>query len=424
MTQKAIKEALDGKLSTSGTAAAATKATNDSANQQINTTYIKNATVSGKVVTFTKGDNSTFSITTQDTDNNTTYATGTSTSAGLTKLYTGTGSNTDGTMTQSAIKSALDAKLSTSGTAAAATKDSGGNTINTTYIKAASVSGKVVTFTKGDGSTFTITTQDTDNNTTYATGTTGTAGLTKLYTTTGTNTDGTMTQSAIKSALDGKLNSTATAAAATKDSANQQINTTYIKNASASGKTVTFTKGDGSTFTISTQDSNTTYATGTTAATGLTKLYSSTGTNTDGTIRQKELSTLINGKLDSTATAAAATKDSANQQINTTYIKNASVNGKVVTFTKGDGSTFTITTQDTDNNTTYATGTTAATGLTKLYTTTGTATDGTIRQKELSTLINGKLSTSGTAAAAKVLNNSTSTNSLGDNVLVDFGDEG
>lgn len=43
-----------------------------------------------------------------------------------------------------------------------------------------------------------------DNNTTYSTGTSSASGLTKLYTTTGTNTDGTMTQSAIKTALDGK----------------------------------------------------------------------------------------------------------------------------------------------------------------------------------------------------------------------------
>ena len=42
-------------------------------------------------------------------------------------------------------------------------------------------------------------------NTTYSTGTSSTAGLTKLYTTTGTNTDGTMTQNAIKTALDGKV---------------------------------------------------------------------------------------------------------------------------------------------------------------------------------------------------------------------------
>jgi hypothetical protein len=302
-------------------------------------------------------------------------------------------------MTQSAIKSQLDGKLSTSGTAAAATKDSGGNTINTTYIKSVSVSGQTVTFTKGDNSTFSISTQD--SNTTYATGTTAVAGLTKLYGTTGTNEDGTMTQKAIKSALDGKLNSSGTAAAATKDSGGNTINTTYIKNATVSGKVVTFTKGDGSTFTITTQDTdnNTTYATGTTAATGLTKLYASTGANTDGTIRQKELTDILNDN-----------------------IVNASASGKTVTFTKGDGSTFSITTQD--NNTTYGTGTTATAGLTKLYTTTGTATDGTMTQNAIKSALDGKLSTSGSAASAKVLNNSTSTNSLGADVLVDFGDEG
>jgi len=52
------------------------------------------------------------------------------------------------------------------------------------------------------------------------------------------------------------------------------------------------------------------------------------------------------------ATATKATKDSAGQQINTTYIKALSVNGKVITYTKGDDTTGTITTQDT--NTTYS----------------------------------------------------------------------
>lgn len=47
-------------------------------------------------------------------DNNTTYSTGTSSSSGLTKLYTGTGSATDGTMTQSAITSALNGKAASS----------------------------------------------------------------------------------------------------------------------------------------------------------------------------------------------------------------------------------------------------------------------------------------------------------------------
>ncbi len=46
----------------------------------------------------------------------------------------------------------------------------------------------------------------TAKDTTYSTGTASVLGLTKLYTATGTATDGTMTQAAIKSALDGKAN--------------------------------------------------------------------------------------------------------------------------------------------------------------------------------------------------------------------------
>lgn len=59
--------------------------------------------------------------------------------------------------------------------------------------------------------------------------------------------------------------------------------------------------------------------------------------------------------------ATKATQDSAGQQINTTYIKGLSVNGRVITYTKGNGTTGTITTQDT--NTTYSTmkGATAST---------------------------------------------------------------
>ena len=51
-----------------------------------------------------------------NTDTNTTYGIGNATTAGITKLYTGTGSNTDGTMTQSAITSALNGKAASSHT--------------------------------------------------------------------------------------------------------------------------------------------------------------------------------------------------------------------------------------------------------------------------------------------------------------------
>lgn len=52
----------------------------------------------------------------------------------------------------------------------------------------------------------------------------------------------------------------ATATKATQDSAGQQINKTYIKALSVSGRTITYTRGDGTTGTITTQDTNTTYS--------------------------------------------------------------------------------------------------------------------------------------------------------------------
>ena len=66
-----------------------------------------------------------------------------------------------------------------------------------------SVDGNVVTYIKGDGSTHTFVTQDTD--TTYSLATDEVTGLTKLYATTGNAEDGTMTQKAIKTELDKKV---------------------------------------------------------------------------------------------------------------------------------------------------------------------------------------------------------------------------
>lgn len=57
----------------------ATKATQDSAGQQINTTYVKSVTSSGRTVTVTKGNGTTSTFTTQDT----TYSVATQSAAGL-----------------------------------------------------------------------------------------------------------------------------------------------------------------------------------------------------------------------------------------------------------------------------------------------------------------------------------------------------
>lgn len=57
----------------------ATKATQDSSGQTINTTYVKSVAASGRTVTVTKGNNTTSTFTTQDT----TYSAATQSTAGL-----------------------------------------------------------------------------------------------------------------------------------------------------------------------------------------------------------------------------------------------------------------------------------------------------------------------------------------------------
>ena len=59
------------------------------------------------------------------------------------------------------------------------------------------------------------------------------------------------------------------------------------------------------------------------------------------------IQTQLNGKLSTTGTAAKATADARGQNIADTYIKGLSVSGRTITYTKGDGGTGTITTQDT-----------------------------------------------------------------------------
>ena len=385
------------------TAASADKATDDSDGQAINATYIKNASVSGRTVTFTKGNGSTFSIDTQDTDTDTKYTAGTGISLSGNAFSINQGAST--------VSYATSA-----GSATKATNDSAGNNINSTYIKDVAVSGRNVTFTKGNGSTVGIVTQDTNTDTTYKTGTTSSSGLTKLYTGTGTALDGTMTQNAItnlvnstKSELNsaiGAINSFEIVVLDTVDDlpANGKDHTVYfvpvdtgtdenaydefiwlpltssyeqigvttadlskyytktdvdskisstknslVKNITYSGHTVTVTFGNGSTTSFNTADNNTTYD----AGTGLSLSGNTFSINSGAS------TVAYAGKAGSANSAGAATNDSAGNDIHNTYIKDVSVNGRNITFTKGNGSTVGITTQDTntDTNTTYSAGT-------------------------------------------------------------------
>ena len=126
------------------------------------------------------------------------------------------------------------------------------------------------------------------SDTTYNTGTESTAGLTKLYTGTGVNTDGTMTQSAIKSALDGKSDSGHTHSSYVNQNAfsNVKVGDTTV---AADTTTDTLTLVAGSNVTITPDSTNdkitisatdTTYSVATQSANGL--MSSTDKTKLDG----------------------------------------------------------------------------------------------------------------------------------------------
>lgn len=226
----------------------------------------------------------------------------------------------------------------------------------------------------------------------------------------------------------------ANANAATNDSTGQNIASTYVKEITANGRTITVKRGNDTTFTFQTQDTNTTYPvadaskSGIMAASDWSLLHSlkainkavelsnsdnlnsygsvdkcgwyyaigantvadkPSGVNYFGMFVMRMASGVIaqilyddNKKIwtrscansswsswtalvrttDTIANATNATKatqDSTGQNINTTYVKSVTASGRTVTVTKGNGTTSTFTTQDT----TYSVATQSANGL-------------------------------------------------------------
>ena len=120
-----------------------------------------------------------------------------------------------------------------------------------------------------------------DTNTTYSNATTSSAGL---------------MSSSDKSKLDGIASG-----------ANKYVHPDYTEKANGLYKvtvdskghvsaTTAVTKADITALGIPGQDTNTTYETGTASTAGVTKLYTSTGTNTDGTMTQKAINDALSGK--------------------------------------------------------------------------------------------------------------------------------
>lgn len=166
----------------------------------------------------------------------------------------------------------------------------------------------------------------------------------------------------------------------------QDTNTTYTLTQDATdGHKITLTPSSGNATTITIPDNNTTYTEATTSKAGLmsaadkttldglsTNYLAKSGGQITGPISFKNDTALPaktlsyvagidsfsnGGQMGYSATsnlsvgsATKATQDSIGQQINSTYIKELSISGKTIIYTKGDGTTKTITpSQDTSN---------------------------------------------------------------------------
>ena len=135
IANKAVYAALENKLDKTGTAAAATKATQDSYGNVIVTTYARKSDLSGYVKTINNQE--------PDVNGNINISTGgggTGTNIAVDSTLSSTSNNP---IANKAVYAAVNNKLDKNGTAMYASRDSSGNIITDTYAKKSEVSGVV-----------------------------------------------------------------------------------------------------------------------------------------------------------------------------------------------------------------------------------------------------------------------------------------
>ena len=214
IANKAVYAALNNKLDKTGTAAAATKATQDSYGNVIVTTYARKSDLSGYVKTINNQE--------PDANGNINISTGGGGSGSNITVDTTLSSTSNNPIANKAVYTALNNKLEKNGTAMYASRDSSGNVFGSTYATKTELSKCVKSINN--------LTPDSSGNVNISTNGGGT-NITVDTTLSATSTNA-IQNKAVYAALNGKLDKTGTAAAATKatqDGAGNVITTTYIK---------------------------------------------------------------------------------------------------------------------------------------------------------------------------------------------------
>lgn len=217
IANKAVYEALSGKLDKTGTAAAATKATQDSYGNVIVTTYARKSDLSGYVKTINNQE--------PDTNGNINISTGGAGTGPNITVDTTLSSTSNNPIANKAVYTAVNNKLDKTGIAAYATRDSSGNVIINTYATKNELSGCVKSINN--------ITPDSSGNVNISTSGGG-ANIT-VDTVLSANSANAIANKAVYNALSGKLGVTDTAEYAKKDAAGNVIVDTYAKKADISG---------------------------------------------------------------------------------------------------------------------------------------------------------------------------------------------
>lgn len=214
IANKAVYAALNNKLDKTGTAVAATKATQDSYGNVIVNTYARKSDLSGYVKTINNQE--------PDANGNINISTGGGGSESNITVDTTLSSTSNNPIANKAVYTALNNKLEKNGTAMYASRDSSGNVFGSTYATKTELSKCVKSINN--------LTPDGSGNVNISTSGGGT-NITVDTTLSSTSTNA-IQNKAVYAALSGKLDKTGTAAAATKatqDGAGNVIATTYIK---------------------------------------------------------------------------------------------------------------------------------------------------------------------------------------------------